>query len=177
MPVHAVLIGLGAAAVLALARQVWIWNRFRGAHLIECPENRRPAGVTVDAFHAAQTALGKTPDLRLSSCTRWPEHRNCGQECLAQIQASPEDCLVRRIFVEWYRGKQCASCGQPFVEVEWSRKPALLGADRVSLEWDDIPVDKLREVLAASEPLCFACYMAGRLVQEHPELVVDRSAR
>ena len=133
---------------------------------------REPSGLVplraAQLIEVDQRAAGNQPR---------PEHRNCGQECLAQIQASPEDCLVRRIFVEWYRGKQCASCGQPFVEVEWSRKPALLGADRVSLEWDDIPVDKLREVLAASEPLCFACYMAGRLVQEHPELVVDRSAR
>jgi hypothetical protein len=177
MPVQTLLIGLAAIALIVLARQAWVWNRYRGRRLIQCPENLRPAGVVVDAKHAAATAIGWAPELRLSSCTRWPERHNCGQECLSQVQAAPGDCLVRHILIEWYRGKTCVSCGLPFADIEWSRKPALLTPEQKSLEWDDIPVEKLSEVLAASKPLCFACYMASRLVQEHPELVADRSAR
>jgi len=50
-------------------------------------------------------------------------------------------------------------------------------AGKVSLEWNQVSADKLFEVLAASQPLCFACHMANTLVREHPDLAVDRSAR
>lgn len=154
-----------------------VWFRYRGRRVITCPENRTPAGVTVNARHAAATALGKAPELRLSSCSRWPERAGCGQECLAQITASPEDCLVRNILVKWYEGKSCTYCRRPIGEIDWAgSKPALLGSGRVSLEWNQVPAEKLHEVLAASLPLCFACHMANTLVREHPELVVDRSS-
>ncbi len=175
MPVQLVAVALGVVLCAALARLAWVGYRFRGRRVITCPENHQPAGVTVDATHAAATALLKGPDLRLSTCSRWPEHRNCGQECLRQIEASPEGCLVRNILLTWYKGKVCATCGQTFADIEWSRKPALLTAGKVSLDWDQVPADKLYEVLAASAPLCFACHMANTLVREHPELVVDRA--
>jgi hypothetical protein len=154
-----------------------VWFRYRGRRVITCPENLTPAGVTVDTRHAAATALGKAADLRLSSCSRWPERADCGQDCLAQVAASPADCLVRNILVKWYEGKACASCGRPIGEIDWAgSKPALLGAGQVSVEWNQVPAEKLHEVLAASSPLCFACHMANTLVREHPELAVDRSS-
>jgi hypothetical protein len=108
--------------------------------------------VVVDARHAAATALGKSPELRLSSCSRWPERAGCGQECLRQIEASPGE------------------------EIDWAgRKPALLGADGVSVEWNEVPAEKLQETLAAASPVCFACHMANTLVRQHPELAVDRA--
>ncbi|HYW48089.1 MAG TPA: hypothetical protein VE959_34820 [Bryobacteraceae bacterium] len=168
---------LTVVVVASLGRLAWAWNKYRGRRVITCPENQRPAGVMVNAAHAAATALGKAPELRLSTCSRWPGRQGCGQECLSQIQASPEDCLVRNILLNWYRGKVCASCGHPFADIEWSHKPALLTAGKVSLEWNQVSADKLFEVLAASQPLCFACHMANTLVREHPDLAVDRSAR
>lgn len=172
--VAAIVIVVSGIAVWRLARAWW---KYRGSRAITCPENRRPAGVVVDARHAAATALAGAPGLRLSSCSRWPERAGCGQECLAQVAASPEDCLVRNILTRWYRGKVCASCRRPFGDIEWTgQKPALLRAGKMSLEWNQVPADKLHEVMAASMPLCFACHMANTLVREHPELVVDRSA-
>ncbi|HLK63105.1 MAG TPA: hypothetical protein VKU19_06675 [Bryobacteraceae bacterium] len=178
MPVEPIIISM---ALLVAAVVVWrlarVWRQYRGQRLVTCPENLRPAGVVVDAKHAAASALSGLPVLRLSSCSRWPERAGCGQECLAKIAESPEDCLVRNILSNWYQGKICSSCGRPIGEIEWAgQKPALLGADQVSVEWKQIPADKLPEVLAAALPLCFACHMANTLVREHPELVVDRSA-
>lgn len=171
-----ILLGV-AMAVLLIVRPSRVWLRYRGRRVITCPENRTPAGVTVNARHAAATGLGKAPELRLSSCSRWPERAGCGQECLAQVSASPEDCLVRNILAKWYAGKACASCGRPIGEIDWvGSKPALLGAGKVSMEWNQVPAEKLAEVLAAALPLCFACHMANTLVREHPELVVDRSS-
>ena len=104
-----------------------LWFRYRGARAIVCPENCEPAGVSVDAGHAALTAFAGRPDLRLSSCSRWPERAGCGQQCLSQIEASPDGCLVRKMLARWYEGKSCASCGRPFGEIEWTvQKPALI---------------------------------------------------
>jgi hypothetical protein len=180
MSVQAALVVAVAAVFLAivLARLALAWRRYRGQRVISCPETRQPAGVLVDAGHAAVTALGGAPELRLSSCSRWPERAGCGQACLSQIAAAPEDCLVRHILVKWYEGKTCASCGRAVGEGEWlTAPPALMGTDGVSFEWSRIPAEKLQETLAAARPVCFACHTAGTLVREHPDLISDRSCR
>jgi hypothetical protein len=161
-------------AALVLTRLARAWRRYRGQRVIACPETRQPAGVVVDAGHAAATALGGAPELRLSSCSRWPERAGCGQPCLSQIAAAPEDCLVRNILAKWYEGKTCASCGRI---MDMAAPPALMGAGGVSLDWGQVPADKLHETLAASRPMCFACHTASTLVRKHPELISDRSCR
>src|SRR6266508_5356565 len=76
--------------------------RYRGKRVITCPETRKPAAVEVDAGHAALTAATHHRDLRLKSCSRWPERQDCGQECLLQVELAPEDCLLRNILTSWY---------------------------------------------------------------------------
>jgi hypothetical protein len=177
MPVQVIAwVTIGTLAAVVLWRIVGAWVKYRGNRLITCPENQRPAGVRVDAGHVAATALGRHSELRLSSCSRWPEKSGCGQQCISQVEASPEDCLVRNILAKWFEGKVCAVCGRPAGAVhETVRQPALLLDDKRTMEWKQIPVDRLLDTLAASEPICFACHMASTLVREHPELVVDRS--
>jgi hypothetical protein len=177
VPIQTVVLAIaGVLGGIALGRLARAWWKYRGQRVITCPENQRPAGVVVDARHAAATALGKAPELRLASCSRWPERAGCGQQCLSQIEASPEGCLVRNILTTWFEDKVCAWCGRPFGEIDWAgRKPALLGADGVSVEWSGIPADKVHETLAVASPVCFACHMANTLVREHPELAVDRA--
>ena len=181
MPVStAWLILAGAAALVAIAaiRLARSWWKYRGDRVITCPENRRPAGVQVDAGHAAISSLGRPPELRLSDCSRWPERAGCGQMCLAQIEAQPEECLVRHILAAWYAGKTCACCRRPFGEISWAgAKPALVRADETYVEWSEVPPEQLSETLATGLPVCFACYMANELVREHPDLAVDRAAR
>ena len=167
------------AAILLAGAAVWwlggTWLKYRGQRVITCPENHRPAGVVRDATHAAATVFGKTPELRLSECSRWPEKAGCGQECLSEVRESGADCLVRNIIAKWYRDKVCAACGQPIGEIDWTgSRPALLVADQVSVEWNQVPAEKLMETLAAALPICFTCHTANRLVREHPELVTDR---
>jgi hypothetical protein len=181
MPVQAMWIFLGLA-VLAIGilggRWARVWLRFRGSRVITCPENRSPAGVHVDERHAALSALRGAPFLRLSACSRWPERQGCGQACLAQIEASPEGCLVRNILAEWYLGKVCVCCGLPFGEIRWAgQKPALIWTDKTTVEWDQVPAERLPAILETALPVCFACHMANTLVQEHPELALDRGAQ
>jgi len=162
-------------AVIAVVRVALVWWKYRGARVITCPENLRPAGISIAAGHAAANLFAKHPQLKLSACSRWPEHAGCGQECLSQVAAAPEDCLVRNILVQWYAGKRCVTCGLPFGEISLAGvKPAVLCADKVSVEWSEIPADRLSETLAAGSPICFACHMGNTLVRTHPELAVDR---
>jgi hypothetical protein len=163
---------IGFVSIISI-RYLIVWFRYRGERVITCPENRHPAGVALEAGRAA--VLGS---FRLSACSRWPEHAGCGQECLAQVQESPEACLVRNILTEWYQGKSCASCRRTFSEIEWAaQKPALMLADKTSVEWSGIPAESLPETLQTALPVCFACHMANTLVREHPDLVTDRSRR
>jgi len=169
-------IALGFVAIL-LGRQGLAWWKYRGRRVIVCPENQLPAGVVVDARHAAASSLLGAPELCLASCSRWPEHGDCGQPCLSQIAASPEDCLVRNIVARWYEGKACVFCGRPFGAIEWTAaRPALLQANRISVEWSQVAAEKLSETLAVAQPVCSACHLANKMVREHPELVADRSS-
>jgi hypothetical protein len=175
MPFYLAVAILTLAAAVVLVRLGSAWLKYRGKRVIQCPENLRPAGVVVDAAHAAATAFGKAPELRLSQCSRWPERAGCGQECLSQIQASPEDCLVRNIIAKWYRGKACFTCGQEIGEIDWGgSQPCLLTEAGSSLEWRQVPADKVEEMLSSAKAICFACHTATALVREHPELATDR---
>src|SRR5579872_1183780 len=171
-----VLIVVAAIAVgVAAWRFSRIWSRYLGRMVITCPENQRPAGVSVDARHALATGLGGAPELRLAECSRWPERADCGQQCLSQIAEAPADCLVRSILTRWYEDKSCAWCGLSIGDIHiGDRKPALLKPDQTSVEWKDIPADRLQETLATALPLCFGCHMANTIVRSRPELVIDR---
>ena len=81
------LLGLVLAVYLGIA--ITTWFRFRGRHVVRCPESRTLAAVTVDRGHAATTAVLEEADVRLATCSRWPERKGCEEGCAAQIAASP----------------------------------------------------------------------------------------
>jgi hypothetical protein len=85
-----VLLLVGACVVLLipllLGRE--FYGKYTGVRVVTCPQNHRQVAVGFNAFHAAVTGLAGKPDLHLASCTRWPEHGDCGRECL------PEACRV-----------------------------------------------------------------------------------
>ena len=149
--------------------------KFRGTRLVTCPETKNTAAVQVAAGQAAiRSALGDT-HLRLKECNRWPEHRNCGQECLAQIEAAPEDCLVRNVLTRWYDGKACVYCGKTLGEIRWAEhKPALMSPEGVTVEWYELRPETIPAVLANHKPICWNCHIAQKFRREHPDLVVDR---
>jgi len=177
MPISVAVLGAIAVVIVVVVwKMATAWVKYRGDLLITCPENRRPAGVKVQAGHAAATSLVNRPDMRLANCSRWPERAGCGQECLSQLQAAPENCMVRNLLVTWFAGKACAVCGRPVGEIhEIGSQPALRRADMVTVELKQIPVDQLPDTLAVSEPVCFACHMADVLVREHADLAIDRA--
>lgn len=154
------------------------YMKYRGKRVIICPETRRPAGVEVDAEHAAVTTAMGPVELQLKSCTRWPEKKDCGQECLAQVEWNAEGCLVMNILSDWYEGKSCVYCNEPFGKIHLlDHKPALLNPEGKTVEWSEIPVEKIPAALDTHMPLCWNCHIAQSFRLEHPELVVDRPWR
>jgi hypothetical protein len=159
------IVSLGARAVL----------RLRGTRLVTCPETGRPAAVELDVRYMFGTSLIGIPDSRLAHCSRWPERGGCGQMCLSQVEAAPQDCLVKNILARWYLGKRCAYCKRPFGEIHWhDHKPGLRGPGGTLREWSEVQPDAVPSVLETHEPICLNCLIAERFRVEHPELVIDR---
>lgn len=178
----AIYLTVGIFALIALffvlRAVVSAYLEFRGARIITCPETKAPAGVEVDARHAAITALFDEPELRLKDCSRWPARAGCGQECVKQIEAAPTECLVRTMLTRWYEEKTCILCGKAFGKINWlDHKPALMSPDHTILEWREIPAVNLPSVLSTYEPVCWDCNVAETFRSEHPDMVVDRPWR
>jgi len=169
--------GILAATVLAigLGRALRTYLKFRGKRIVSCPETHEAAAVRIAAGDAALSATLGHEHLKLSACSRWPEKDACGQECLMQIEEAPKACLVSTIVNRWYEGKECAYCHKPFADLHWhDHPPALVSADRKTVQWSDIPAEKLQETMKTHLPVCWNCHVAETFRREHPELVVDR---
>src|SRR5215510_15472332 len=162
---------------LIVPRVAAAYLKYRGKRVITCPETRRPAGIEVDAAHAAFTAAVSYPDLRLKSCSRWPEREDCGEECLLQVELSPQDCLVRKIVTDWYEGKQCVSCGLTFGKLRLlDYKPGLLSPEGRPVGLNEVAAEELPELLATHFPVCWDCHTTEIFCHQYPEMITDRSA-
>jgi hypothetical protein len=173
-----VLIAVALAIVIfELGRAFGVYRKFRGNRIISCPENHQPAAVRVAAGKAAADALVGAPELRLKDCSRWPEMADCGQECLSQIEEAPKACLVSNIINRWYEGMTCVYCHKPFSKIHWhDHPPALVSKKGKTMQWNELPLDKLQQTLSSHWPVCWNCHIAETFRHEHPELVTDRPA-
>lgn len=173
-----------AAAVVVfvlyrLYRSAKTYFQFRGQRLVTCPETHKTVTVELDAKEAAHEAFTHKPKMQLSDCTRWPDRKDCGQECLSEIETSPSDCLVRNIVINWFEDKQCVFCGRSIAEVkEWwvDHKPALLTPEKQIIVWNQFAAEQLPELFQKCQPVCWSCAATEAFRKEHPELVTDRAA-
>jgi hypothetical protein len=74
-----------AVAAVGLLWVVPAYRTYARRSVVICPETGVATGVKVDAARVARSAWLGPLDLRLKSCTRWPERSSCGQECLSQL--------------------------------------------------------------------------------------------
>jgi hypothetical protein len=162
------------ALYAALRRPVGAFIRMRGARVITCPDNQQPAAVRVDAGHAALSSAGGREHLRLESCSRWPEKAGCGQDCLKQIEAQPDNCLVKTQVSRWYTDKTCALCGKALGLIDWTeRKPALRAPDGRTVEWRDVKPETMYQIMATHAAICWDCHVVETFRRERPDLVLD----
>lgn len=150
-------------------------SRYGGTQVVTCPETERPASVEVNAFQAALTSAIGSPDIRLQNCSRWPAKKDCGQECLLDLDVAPDECLVRGVLMKWYRGKKCVNCETTFGDLHVTdHKPALQNVEGKLVEWSQVSIADICKVLQTHQPICWNCYIAQSFVKDHPELVVYR---
>jgi hypothetical protein len=172
----AIVVLMAGAMALGIVKVLRTYQRYRGQRLVTCPETHRAAAVHVNAMKAAREALAGREEIRLDQCSRWPEKRNCGQECLSQVNADPANCLVWNIVADWYKGKFCAYCQQPFTDLHWHEHyPALLSPDRIAKQWNEIPAETLPQVFETHLPVCWNCYIAETFRRQNPDRVLDRT--
>jgi hypothetical protein len=170
--VLAVVIGVVLFRTIPVLRTYFM---YRGKRLITCPETLKAETVHVAAGKAAAWAFVNEPTFRLDQCSRWPERHDCGQECLKQIEADPENCLLWNIVSNWYEGKSCVYCHKRFGSLHrLDHAPALLGPDGKTSEWDHFRPEQLPEVFSTHKPVCWNCHITQTFRHEHPELVVER---
>jgi len=168
-----VLLALAVAVVSVVALRVYL--RYRGKMLVRCPETGKTAAVKVAAGDAARSALLEHGEIHLKECSRWPERQSCGQDCLSQVGADPQSCLVRTKVADWYRGRTCAYCHKPFGELHWhDHRPAVIGPNMKTVQWSEVAPQDLPEIFETYLPVCWSCHIAETFRREHPELVVDR---
>jgi hypothetical protein len=176
-----VLVTVAAVGIYVLYRlygSARTYFTFRGKRLVTCPETQKTVAVELDAKEAAREALKEKPRMQLSECTRWPERKDCGQECLNEIAMSPSDCLVRNIIINWFGDKNCVFCGKSIAEVkEWwvDHKPALRTPEKQIVVWNEFAAEQLPELFQKCEPVCWSCAATETFRLQHPELVSDRA--
>jgi len=148
---------------------------YRGKRLITCPETHDTQAIDVAARKAALTAIFGDPKLKLDRCTRWPERQDCGQQCLQQVEADSQNCLLWNIVSNWYEGKRCVYCHKRFGPLgHLDHAPALLGPDEKTVEWKQFRPEQLPEIFGTYRPVCWNCHVAETFRRVHPELVVER---
>ncbi|MGC2111578.1 MAG: hypothetical protein WA655_18825 [Candidatus Korobacteraceae bacterium] len=161
-----VLFFLGAVLVTGLPVALSLQNyyRSRGRESVTCPDNGQPADVEQDAKFAFWAALRGQEHSRLKSCSRWPEKGDCGQECLAQVEPSPEN--VERLLTKWYEGKRCAICTRALTPSDWRRsRLAVLNEQHKLFELRHMQLDQLQASLEHMRPLCWNCHQEERARQ------------
>ena len=171
------LAAIGVLAAIAYAALTFLRTYFsyRGTRIVTCPETETYAAVEVGAARAAATSLAGSPKLRLDDCSRWPERKDCHQECIWQLDLSPIGCSLRKMLEGWYQGKECAFCHRAFDRIQWlEHKPALLSPTGAIIEWNAILPEAIPLAFSTHQPVCPQCKIVETFRTENPERVTER---
>jgi hypothetical protein len=163
------------AASFFLIVSVRAWRTYRGVHIIQCPETRKPAAVRVDTGHVARSAvINDASEVRLASCSRWPERAGCDQACVPQIERDPVDTRLDTLLDDIFTNEPCALCGRPISGVPAvGHKPAFRAADGRTIPCDQIAPERIEEILATHRLVCWNCEVAETFRREFPDRVID----
>jgi len=156
---------LGAILVtglpVALSLQSYFQNR--GLQSAICPESGDQVDIEVDNKYSFWTALRGQEHSRLKSCTNWPEKGNCAQECLVQVDPSPEN--IERMMLSWYKGKACAICARAITPSDWRRGRLAWLDNHKLVELRQVNLRQLQLKLNELRPLCWRCHQDERVRQ------------
>jgi hypothetical protein len=175
-PLGLFLIGAVVLVALPVGLSLQSYFRSRGRRAVVCPDNQQPVTVELDSKFALSTALRGEEHDRLQSCSRWPEKGDCGQECLAQVNPSPEN--LERLLQKWHQGKSCAICERPLTPADWRRsRLALLNEKQKLFELRHMHLDEIPSALDHMAPLCWNCHQEERARQAAPPRILKGDRR
>lgn len=141
----------------------------RGRRSVICPENHQSVNVEADRKFAFWTAFRGQEHTRLQSCTRWPEMHECGQECLVQVEPTPEN--LDRLLTKWFDGKPCSICGRLLTSADWRfGRMGFLNEDFELVEMRQLDLDSLGSIAQPTRPLCWSCHQQEK--QRHQPIPV-----
>jgi len=152
------------------------WARIRGTRVVTCPDTKRSVAVKVDAGHAITAAMWEKPDLRLTSCTRWPEGHDCDQWCVKQIEHTPEATRPKAIAAHFFDGLHCSICRRRIEPPGGvTLQPGFMDPiTRKVQTWNEVPPEDLPDAVVTRYALCSNCTLAESFRQRFPDKVVDR---
>ena len=170
-PIGLFLIGAVILVGLPIAFSLQSYFKNRGRRTVLCPENHRAVDVETDRKFAFLSAWRGKEHTRLQSCTRWPEKGDCGQECLAQVDPTPEN--IDRLLTQWSEGKACGLCGRLLTTADWRQgRLALLDESFKLVEMRQIELEQLSSTLENKRPLCWTCHQDQRARQAQPRRIL-----
>jgi hypothetical protein len=152
------------------------WAHVHGSRVVVCPETQKPVAVKVDVGHAIATAVWEKADLKLTSCTRWPERQDCDQPCVKQIETAPAETSPKTIAAHFFVKERCAICTRPIESPgSMTLQPGFMDpATHKVQSWEDVPPQDLAAAIATRHPLCANCTLAETFRQRFPDRVTDR---
>ena len=157
--------GILVGAPLASTLQTYFKNR--GPRPVVCPDDQQNCKVEVDPKFALQAAMRSKEDSRVATCTHWPENGGCGQECLAQVEATPKN--LDRLFTKWFEGKPCAICSRALTPSDWRfGRMAFLSEEFKLVDLRQIDMTKLGSIRQPKRPLCWSCHQVEKQRQAVP---------
>jgi hypothetical protein len=113
--------------------------------VVICPTAKLPAEVGLD------------PELRMESCSRWPELQSCSQSCLPQVQFSAEDL---NDFAARYDGKKCSSCDTGLTRDDWYKSRLAVLETNTGVPKTPGVRPSFFSTPETGDPICSACYAA-----------------
>ncbi len=170
-PIALFIVGAAILVGMPVAFSLQAYYKNRGRRAVICPENHQPVDVEVDNKFAFRTALRGQEHTRLESCSRWPQMHECGQECLAQIDPTPEN--IERILRKLCEGKACGMCGRLLIPSDWRRgRLALLDENFKLVEMRNIEMEELQLAVESMRPLCWNCHQDEKQRQARPHRIL-----
>ena len=167
-----------AAAILVgmpLVSTLETYFKNRGGRQVVCPDDHRRAEVEVDPKFALQAAMQGEELARVQSCTHWAQNGECGQECLAQVEATPDN--LDRLFTRWFDGKPCSLCSRSLTPSDWRHgRLGFLDEQLKLVEMRQIDVTELGSVAEPTRPLCWSCHQQEKQRQTAPVQVAGVQA-
>ena len=159
-----------AAAILVgapLASTLSSYFKHRGRQPVTCPDDGQRAEVEVDRKFALHAAMDGKELARVQTCSHWPENGACGQECLAQVETTPDN--LDRLFKRWFEGKPCTLCSRTLTPSDWRfGRMGFLNEEFKLIELRQIDFTKLGSIPQPKRPLCWTCHQQEKQHQKAP---------